>query len=90
MRSCHRHHTHGYGFRQNTTSYIAINTRLCLACWKCVAACQQGVLGKTDFFFHRHVRIINPKACIGCRVCEKVCPEGAIAALIRAKGPLED
>ncbi len=66
------------GARRNTTAYIAINTRLCGACWKCINACPKGVIGKAGFIFHKHARIINPGACTGCLACAKACPEGAI------------
>lgn len=72
---------HYHGHRENATAYIKVNTRLCKACWECVAACPKGVLGKTNFIFHKHVRIINPGNCVGCRACEKACREGAITAL---------
>lgn len=78
MRGRQHKHSYGGGSRRNTTGYIAINTRLCGACWKCVNACPQGVIGKTDFFFHKHARIVNPGVCSGCLACVKACPEGAI------------
>lgn len=86
----HRHRSHRRGSRRNTTAYIAINTKLCKACWKCVDACPKGVMGKMDFFFHRHARIVNPGDCIGCRACEKACPEGAIVALKRTEDPFKE
>lgn len=76
--------------RRHATAYMAVNTGLCKACWKCIDACPRNVLGKIDFIFHRHVRIVNPGVCTGCRACEKACPEGAIAALKRTKESFND
>ncbi|WP_347491614.1 ferredoxin family protein [Desulfoscipio sp. XC116] len=72
------------GHRHNSTDYIAINTRLCKACWKCVSICPGKVLGKVGFFFHKHVRIVNSENCTGCGACAKTCPEGAIMLLKQA------
>lgn len=66
-----------------SNDYIMINTRLCRGCWKCIAVCPKGVLGKINVFFHKHVCMENPEKCIGCRACEKVCRGGAIQALKR-------
>ncbi|GBF34758.1 iron-sulfur cluster-binding protein [Desulfocucumis palustris] len=74
-----------HGHRQNATAYIAINTGLCEACWKCVSVCPKGVLGKVNFIFHKHVRIVNPKNCAGCLACEKACRAGAIISLKGSK-----
>lgn len=88
MKRRRHNHFQGHGVRRNTTAYIAINTRLCEACWKCVDACSKRVLGKTDFIFHKHARIINPGGCTGCLACLKACSEGAIAAFERERRPL--
>ncbi|AEG59803.1 hypothetical protein Desru_1538 [Desulforamulus ruminis DSM 2154] len=78
------------GARVKATEYIIINTRLCRACWKCIRACPRGVIGKVDFLFHKHIRLIEPDLCVGCGACEKACPEGAIAALKRSKRQGDD
>jgi NAD-dependent dihydropyrimidine dehydrogenase PreA subunit len=50
-----------------------------VACWDCVAACPNEVLGKVDFGrLHRHARITTPDACIGCLKCVRVCEAGAL------------
>jgi len=59
-------------------NYIAINTNLCKACWKCILSCKKKVLGKVNLPFHKHVRIAHPDNCIGCYKCEKECEFGAI------------
>lgn len=85
----HHRHMHRPG-RQHATAYIVVNSRLCQACWKCVEACPRDVIGKTNFIFHKHARIVNPGCCTGCRACVKACPEGAIEALRQTGGPIGD
>ncbi|RPJ62419.1 MAG: 4Fe-4S dicluster domain-containing protein [Dehalococcoidia bacterium] len=58
--------------------YISLNTRLCRACWKCVEACPQGVIGKSNLPFHKHARIDKPDDCKGCLKCVKACSQQAI------------
>lgn len=60
------------------THYIALNVHQCTACWKCVESCPQDVIGKVNFFFHKHAVIQNSDACIGCMKCFKVCESQAI------------
>jgi 2-oxoglutarate ferredoxin oxidoreductase subunit delta len=81
-------HRHSPG-RRHATAYIEVNTRLCRACWKCVDACPKGVIGKTGFVFHKHVRIVKPGNCTGCGACVKACPNGAIEPLRQAGAPRE-
>nr|WP_042317235.1 4Fe-4S binding protein [Desulfofarcimen acetoxidans] len=69
---------------------MAVNTRLCKACWKCVSICPRGVIGKIRFLFHRHIYILNPGNCIGCGACAKACPEGAIIVLKRPGGSAKE
>jgi len=64
------------------TVYIGLNTSLCKACWKCVEACPEGVLGKVNLIFHKHSRIDHPEDCKGCFKCMKACPHGAITGQI--------
>jgi len=71
-------HPHFSRKRVLKTRYISINVRKCIACWECVSACPQDVLGKITFFAHRHVRLLNPENCKGCLACKKLCPQGAI------------
>ncbi len=66
--------------KHNFTKYIRLDTLLCQACWKCVEACPNGVIGKIEFIFHKHSRIDNAERCKGCRECVKVCPQKAITA----------
>ncbi|MDQ7092508.1 ferredoxin family protein [Desulfosporosinus sp. PR] len=74
-----RHHHHLT--KHSQTNYILINTRLCKACWQCVAACPSNVLGKVNVLIHKHVRINNHQNCQGCLACVKACPYKAISSL---------
>jgi 2-oxoglutarate ferredoxin oxidoreductase subunit delta len=58
------------------TDYIWANPRLCEACWECISACPQEVIGKVGFLWHKHIVFKNSDSCIGCRKCIKVCPNG--------------
>lgn len=60
------------------TNFIIMNNRICKACWKCVTACPNDVIGKIDIFFHKHAHISQPDKCKGCSKCIKTCPENAI------------
>ncbi len=64
------------------TVYIGLNTQVCKACWKCVEACPEKVLGKVNLFFHKHSRVDHAEACKGCFKCVKACPHGAITGEI--------
>jgi NAD-dependent dihydropyrimidine dehydrogenase PreA subunit len=66
--------------RRHTTEYIYLNSHLCDACWKCIEACPNGVIGRVAMPFHKHAKIENPGQCNGCRVCVKTCPQKAIIA----------
>ena len=66
--------------RHNTTEFIYLNGRLCEACWKCIETCPNGVIGKINMPFHKHVRIGNPDRCKGCQECVNVCQQHAINA----------
>ncbi|MGV7928736.1 MAG: ferredoxin family protein [Spirochaetota bacterium] len=74
------HETRGAARRRarKSTRFIRLDARACEACWKCVEACPRAVIGKIDFFFHRHAVIANAGECTGCLKCVKVCEYGAI------------
>jgi 2-oxoglutarate ferredoxin oxidoreductase subunit delta len=63
------------------TKYIRVDTHLCEACWTCVETCPNGVLGKIDFKFHRHVHIDDAESCTGCLKCVRACPHDAISRI---------
>lgn len=60
------------------TEFIRPTGRKCQACWKCVEACPESVLGKVNFLFHKHAIIVQPDKCIGCLKCVKICEYGVI------------
>ena len=57
------------------TPYIKAAYSECIACWKCVEACPEHVLGKVKFLWHKHAKIIAPDKCIGCGKCAAACPQ---------------
>jgi len=64
--------------RHIETLYVRLDTRQCKACWACVKACPQQVLGKVDLPFHKHAHVDRAEKCKGCQRCVKACPNGAI------------
>lgn len=66
------------GHNRHCTPFIEVDTRRCEACWDCIEVCPTGVLGKIDFWVHRHIRIDHPEACNGCKKCVRACPHEAI------------
>jgi 2-oxoglutarate ferredoxin oxidoreductase subunit delta len=67
--------------RIHATAYISLNTRQCQACWDCIEACPNGVLGKVKMLFHKHARIDHPDRCDGCGTCASICPDQAITLI---------
>ncbi len=70
--------THRHRSNHISTEYIKLIRHNCQACWKCLEACPNHVLGKVVFFSHKHAHVDNAAACKGCRKCERACPNGAI------------
>lgn len=66
--------------RHTETFYIHLDTSRCKACWDCIQACPQDVLGKVDLPFHRHARVDQAENCKGCLLCLDTCPHQAILA----------
>jgi ferredoxin len=62
----------------NKTRFVWVNSKTCNACWKCIEICKHGVLGKVDFFFHKHAQIEYPDKCTGCLKCVRECSTLAI------------
>jgi len=69
--------------RGKTTKFISFNSHNCEACWKCVEACTQNVLGKIEVFNHRHACIDEPDNCTGCRKCVNACGFNALSYINR-------
>jgi len=64
--------------RHDRTRFIRLKTSLCKACWACVEACPNSVIGKAELFSHRHAHIDYAEGCRGCSRCVRACPNGAI------------
>jgi NAD-dependent dihydropyrimidine dehydrogenase PreA subunit len=67
------------------TGFIRLDTHSCRACWECIEACPQGVIGKIALPFHKHARIDHAENCKGCLACVKACPHLAITVLPSVK-----
>jgi ferredoxin len=67
--------------RGHFSKYIYADTSKCEACWECIEVCKYGVLGKVDFWFHKHVVFKNGDACRGCKKCFAACPNGVFRTL---------
>ena len=64
--------------------HIALDHSRCDACWECVDACPEAVIGKVDVWLHRHAVIRAGDRCSGCRKCVKICKAGALS--VRSNG----
>lgn len=74
------------------TAFIELDAARCEACWECLLACPETVLGKVDVWFHRHARIREPERCTGCRRCVKACHSGALSSRAdggKPRGPVD-
>jgi NAD-dependent dihydropyrimidine dehydrogenase PreA subunit len=71
--------------RRSATDFILLDRSRCEACWECIEACPQSVLGKVDFLGHRHAKIRAADECIGCGRCVKVCEQGALTRRSQAR-----
>ena len=65
---------------RDATKFIRLNRRACKACWKCVEACPNGVIGRINVIFHKHSKIKYADKCKGCQKCVKACEQQAITA----------
>jgi NAD-dependent dihydropyrimidine dehydrogenase PreA subunit len=65
--------------RRSATAFIILDRSRCEACWECLDACPQAVLGRVDFLGHRHAKVKTAEDCTGCGRCVKVCESGALA-----------
>ena len=75
--------------RHTATKYIQVNPRFCEACWSCLDACPNQVLGKLEIGPHRHIRINASENCKGCKKCVQACPNHAIEYVYQAKHQAE-
>jgi ferredoxin len=63
------------------TPFVALDRSRCEACWCCVAACPEAVLGKVEFFHHKHAVVEAGERCTGCGKCVKACRSGALSGV---------
>ncbi|MBW8327509.1 MAG: hypothetical protein K0M50_22280 [Prolixibacteraceae bacterium] len=75
-------------FQRNTTqtAFVSLNTQKCQACWKCIAACPEQVIGKVDLPWHKHALINQSNRCSGCLKCVKVCEFGVFQKTTKEHG----
>jgi 2-oxoglutarate ferredoxin oxidoreductase subunit delta len=64
--------------RATATPFVALDRSRCEACWCCVAVCPEAVLGRVEFFRHRHAVVEAGERCLGCARCVKACKSGAL------------
>lgn len=63
------------------TAFVLLDTRKCEACWKCINVCGNGVIGRINLPWHKHIRFANSNACSGCMRCVKACETGALSKI---------
>ncbi len=63
------------------TTYIQLDTKKCIACWKCLAECKNHVIGRINLPWHKHSRFVNSSDCTGCFKCVNVCEPGALTKI---------
>lgn len=75
-------------FQRDTTqtAFVCLDTRKCQACWKCIAACPEQVIGKVDLPWHKHALVNQSNRCSGCLKCVKVCEFGAFQKTTKEHG----
>jgi 2-oxoglutarate ferredoxin oxidoreductase subunit delta len=66
-------------FKKIYTGHVWANTQNCKACWECINACREQVIGKVSFLWHKHVVFKNSGNCIGCKKCVQICQYGVFS-----------
>jgi ferredoxin len=69
----------------NQTPYIQLDTKKCIACWKCLAECRNLVIGRINLPWHKHSRFVNISGCTGCLKCVNVCDPAALTKISNNK-----
>jgi len=69
----------GFFYQEQTqTPFLRLNTKKCIACWKCIAVCPNNVINKVNFPWHKHALIENGRKCTGCLKCVNICESNAL------------
>ena len=66
-----------------SNTYVLLDTKKCIACWKCQEVCSNNVIGRINMPWHKHVKFTNVSNCTGCLKCVKICTTNAISKLIK-------
>jgi NAD-dependent dihydropyrimidine dehydrogenase PreA subunit len=74
------------GRSRTATAHITLDRGLCDACWECIDACPNDVLGRIKIGPHRHAVVRSPEECTGCLACVKRCTSGALTVLVEPGG----
>ena len=76
--------------REHTrTPFVQLDPQKCKACWKCIDNCQNQVINKVDFPWHKHALIVEPNACTGCLNCINICQYDAYSIIDGTKQKTE-
>jgi formate hydrogenlyase subunit 6/NADH:ubiquinone oxidoreductase subunit I len=76
----------GFFKREHTsTAFVLLDTKKCIACWKCQEVCSNNVIGRINMPWHKHVKFVNVSNCTGCLKCVKICETNAISKLSKGK-----
>lgn len=65
------------------SAYVILDTKKCIACWKCMDVCSNHVFGRINLPWHKHIRFVHSSACKGCMKCTKICTTGALSKPIK-------
>ncbi len=65
---------------------IVLNRDKCKACYLCIDACPNKVLGadeNVNALGYYPMAVNHPEKCVGCAICARVCPDIAIEKVYR-------
>ncbi len=60
------------------TAFVQLDNHNCRACWACLDACPNNVIGRVNLPWHKHALFIETTKCTGCLKCVKVCKHDAL------------
>jgi 2-oxoglutarate ferredoxin oxidoreductase subunit delta len=70
---------------QSQTAHVQLDTRKCIACWKCLDACKKKIIGRVNLPWHKHARIVNAEGCNGCLSCIRQCEADAFSEIVKTE-----